>query len=140
MIGGLYAIFFIGSMWHYRAKLNGGFLGAKDGVLIGLLLNAFATTIYIGGLYLLMKFTGFGEGAMEIHISQSLAKLDEAKKAFPEQMTEDLYQQTKDTIQNWDAFSLAADQIAFFMGAGFVNTVLFSLMMSHRPQVEKKQG
>jgi len=136
MIAGIYALFFIGAMWHYRFKLNGGVLRGKEGVLMGLLINAFATTLYCIGIYVFLKFTGLGESAMDLHVNMNLAILEKARIATPEYMTDTVYSQTKDAIHSWDSFFLASEQIAFFMGAGFFNTILFSRMMSHKPQVK----
>lgn len=136
MIAGVYAIFFIGSMWWFRDKMNGYRMGVRQGVMIGILLNAFASMIFICSIYLLMKFTGMGEGIIEIHQAQTMEMLDKAREFAPEKMTEKLYGETKTTILAWDAFDVAADQIAFFLGAGFVNAIVFGLMMSFKGSEE----
>ncbi|MFT5617171.1 MAG: hypothetical protein ACI85I_000387 [Arenicella sp.] len=132
MIAGVYAIFFIGSMWWFRDKMNNYRMGVRQGVMIGILLNAFASMMFISSIYLVMKLTETGEGILEIHQAQTMEMLDKAREFAPEKMTEKLYGQTKTTILAWDAFDVAADQIAFFLGAGFVNAIVFGLMMSFK--------
>ena len=108
MIAGIYAIFFIGSMWWFRDKANNYRMGVRQGVMIGILLNAFASMIFISSLYLVLKFTEIGEGIVEIHQTQTMEMLVKAREFAPDKMTEEFYEENKAIIVNWNAFDVAA--------------------------------
>ena len=130
---GISGIFFALAMWYYRDKLNNYELRGRQALILGLLMNVISTALYISMMYSFLAYTSSGAKVVERYKTESFAKLEEMRAAYAEQLSEEEYQQTLDNIQNFNAPSLAVQQINFYHGSGVFLTFVFMLIFKHNP-------
>ena len=128
---GIYGIFFALAMWWYRDKLNNYELRGRQGIILGLLMNVISTALYVSFIYLFLAYTDAGADAIKKYKEESLVLLENMKKDR-EDMTEDDYQTTLNNIENFNAPSLAVQQVSFYHGFGVFLTFLFLLIFKHK--------
>lgn len=121
---GIYGVFFAGAMWWYRDKLNKLILGFREGLILGLLMNVLSTAFYVALVYSYLSYTDGGKVAIDRFKSESEVLLSEMK-SHRDDLSEEDYQTTLQNIRNFNAPSLALQQINFYHGFGVFHAFLF---------------
>ncbi|MGB0521637.1 MAG: DUF4199 domain-containing protein [Flammeovirgaceae bacterium] len=131
---GFYGIFFAVAMWWYRDKLNNYVLRGRQALILGLLMNVISTIFYVGLIYFYLANTTSGAKVVEQYKAESLVKLDEMKRVYSKELSQEEYEQTKENINNFNPPSLAVQQVSFYHGSGVFLTFVFMLIFKHNPE------
>lgn len=129
---GIYGMFFALAMWWYRDKLNNYELRGRQALILGLLMNVISTAIYVSLIYSYLSYSSGGEKAIAKYKSESIELLGKMKEAR-EDLSPEEYQSTLTNIQNFNAPSLAIQQVSFYHGFGVFLTFVFMLIFKHNP-------
>lgn len=128
MYTGVYALFFIGVMKYQRDHVNTYTLGAQEGIMLGIIVNATAAMLTGTTLYLYLEYTTLGNELFAMHQKDLMALLEAAKSHIIETMGEESFQTTLVNLQASKTTDYAGDLSIGLMVAGLFHTFLFMLI------------
>jgi len=127
---GIYGIFFVLPMQHYRNRYNGYTLRGHEGIVFGFVLNTVSSLLYGASLALFMSRTETGAQALEMYKAAATDLLVRGKEYLTESGTTDEQQkELAAAIQALSAHEFAYDQAIGMFMVGTLLTFLFMLML-----------
>jgi ABC-type antimicrobial peptide transport system permease subunit len=134
---GLSAVGYIGAMYYYRYKLNGGLLSGIKALLIGTIVNITITLAVSFFIKAWFDFTDFGQELTLRYLDDMTTLMESSREYGEANFGKEKFDQTLEAIKNTTTSQMALDFAIKIFVTGIFSTFLYMLFLRNRDMDKK---
>ena len=129
---GISAIAYIGGMFWFRYKRNGGVLSGVQGILIGFVINVTLTLLVALFIKIWFDFSAQGREITQLYLDDMLQLMEEGRAYGEQNFGKETYDQTVQQVAKTTTSDMALDFAIKIFATGLFNTFLYMLFLRKR--------